>query len=157
MVDIVSKTTRSKMMSNIKGRDTAPEILIRRALHKRGFRYRLHDKKLPGKPDMVFPKYKAVIQVHGCFWHKHNCHLFKWPSTRKRFWKEKISSNVERDTRNLMKLNQSGWRTLIIWECALKGRYRLTEAGVIDKTVLWLYSDQSSSEITCNSAGIIGK
>ena len=155
MVDIVSKTTRSKMMSNIKGKNTAPEILIRRALHKKGFRYRLHDKKLPGKPDMVFPKYKAVIQVHGCFWHKHNCHLFKWPSTRKRFWKEKISSNVERDTRNLMKLNQSGWRTLIIWECALKGRYRLTEVGVIDKTVLWLYSDQPSFEITCDSAGII--
>ena len=155
MVDIVSKTTRSKMMSNIKGKNTAPEILIRRALHKKGFRYRLHDKKLPGKPDMVFPKYKAVIQVHGCFWHKHNCHLFKWPSTRKRFWKEKISSNVERDTRNLMKLNQSGWRTLIVWECALKGRYRLTEVGVIDKTVLWLYSDQPGFEITCDSAGII--
>ena len=155
MVDIVSKTTRSKMMSNIKGKNTVPEILIRRALHKRGFRYRLHDKKLPGKPDMVFPKYKAVIQVHGCFWHRHNCHLFKWPSTRKRFWKEKISSNVERDTRNLMKLNQSGWRTLIIWECALKGRYRLTEVGVIDKTVLWLYSDQPGFEITCDSAGII--
>ena len=155
MADIVSKTTRSKMMSNIKGKNTVPEILIRRALHKRGFRYRLHDKRLPGKPDMVFPKYKAVIQVHGCFWHRHNCHLFKWPSTRKRFWKEKISSNVERDTRNLMKLNQSGWRILIIWECALKGRYRLTEVGVIDKTVLWLYSEQPGFEITCDSAGII--
>ncbi|MCY4641502.1 MAG: very short patch repair endonuclease [Gammaproteobacteria bacterium] len=154
MIDIVSKAARSRMMSNIKGKNTAPEILIRCGLHRRGFRYRLHEKKLPGKPDLVFPKYKAVIQVHGCFWHKHDCHLFKWPSTRKRFWKEKICSNARRDTRNFMKLNQLGWRTLIVWECALKGRYRYTEVEVIDRIALWLYSDQSSFEIACSSAGL---
>ena len=154
MADIVSKAVRSKMMSSIKEKDTAPEKLIRCGLHKRGFRYRLHDKKLPGKPDLVFPKYKAVIQVHGCFWHRHDCHLFKWPSTREHFWKEKISSNVERDTRNLAQLNHLGWRTLIIWECALKGKYRQAEVEVIDKIVLWLDSSQSSFEITCSSAGL---
>lgn len=90
MADVVTPEKRSKMMSGIQGKNTKPELTIRKGLHALGFRYRLHGKTLPGKPDLVFPKYKAVIFIHGCFWHAHHCHLFKWPSTRVDFWQEKI-------------------------------------------------------------------
>lgn len=148
MVDVVDKATRSSMMSNIRGKNTAPEILVRRAMHRKGFRYKLHDKTLPGKPDLIFPKYKAVININGCFWHKHNCHLFKWPSTRKEFWKEKILSTVERDKRNTKKLQLLGWRVLTVWECSLKGKHRLDEDMLLAEIVEWLLSDQSYSELT---------
>ena len=117
MVDVVDKATRSRMMSGIRGKDTRPEMIVRRALHKAGYRYRLHDKKLPGKPDIVLPKYKTVIFVHGCFWHGHNCKYFKWPRTRPEFWREKISGNVERDRKAFAKLEKLGWRVVVIWEC----------------------------------------
>ena len=107
-------------MSGIRGEDTRPELIVRRGLHARGFRYRLHDRKLPGKPDLVFPGPKAVILVHGCFWHGHGCHLFKWPASRIEFRKEKISGNRERDAGNLARLRDAGWRVLVIRECALK-------------------------------------
>ena len=100
MTDVVDSKTRSRMMSNIRDRNTKPEIKIRQALHAKGFRYRLHDKKLPGKPDLVFPKYKAVIQINGCFWHGHSCPLFKWPLTRVEFWQNKIGGNIKRDQLN---------------------------------------------------------
>ena len=125
MVDVVTPEKRSQMMSGIQGRDTKPEIMIRRALHALGFRYRLHDARLPGKPDLSFAGLKAVIQVNGCFWHGHDCHLFRWPATRKKFWREKITSNKERDKRYLGELSTMGWRTLTIWECALKGKGRI--------------------------------
>ena len=102
MVDVVSKEKRSKMMSGIRYKDTKPEIIIRKALHAKGFRYSLHNNKLPGKPDIVLPKYNAIIFIHGCFWHQHNCHLFKWPSTRPEFWQNKISGNKERDKQNIL-------------------------------------------------------
>nr|WP_307190518.1 very short patch repair endonuclease [Bathymodiolus platifrons methanotrophic gill symbiont] len=92
---MVSRKKRSQMMAGIKGKDTKPELLIRKALHKKGFRYKLHDKSLSGKPDMVFPRYKSLIFINGCFWHGHDCHLFKWPSSKSEFWKEKITKNKE--------------------------------------------------------------
>ncbi len=113
------------MMSGIRGKDTKPELLIRKALHSRGFRFRLHSLKVPGKPDLVLPRYNAAIFVHGCFWHGHDCHLFKMPSTRPEFWEGKIDRNRARDTEVRNALITSGWRRLVIWECALKGKFRL--------------------------------
>ena len=135
-------------MSGIQGRNTRPEILIRKALFARGFRYRLHDKRLPGKPDLVFPRYRAVIQIHGCFWHGHDCHLFKWPSTRPEFWRQKIHSNVERDTRNQQKLLDAGWRTLVIWECTLKGRLRRDFQELVSDAATWLVNGANQAEIS---------
>jgi DNA mismatch endonuclease (patch repair protein) len=147
MPDVVDKVTRSRMMSGIRGQNTKPELLIRKLLHAQGFRYRLHYTKLPGKPDLVFPSYKALILVNGCFWHRHHCHLFKWPATRKEFWREKISANAQRDARNLMMYREQGWRTLIIWECALKGRTAWPIEAVVDWTVQWLLHETGDIEI----------
>lgn len=121
MADVVDRATRSKMMASIKGKDTKPEVLIRSELHRRGFRFRKNVKGLPGKPDIVLPKYKAVIMVNGCFWHGHGCHLFRWPSTRPDFWREKIQGNQKRDLRNMRRLEALGWRVFVVWECDLKG------------------------------------
>lgn len=147
MVDIVSKGTRSRMMSGIRGKDTRPEILIRSLLHRKGFRFRLHDRRLAGRPDIVLPKHKAVIEVRGCFWHGHDCHLFVWPSTRKGFWKEKIGQNRKRDSRNMMKIQELGWKTLIVWECAVKGKRRLPVSELGKTIENWLLYDSSNAEI----------
>lgn len=122
MADVVSSEVRSRMMSGIKGKDTKPELTIRRGLHARGFRYRLHDRKLPGRPDLVFPKYRAVIFVHGCFWHGHDCHLFKWPKTRRAFWQKKILDNKARDQKRVTALEAAGWKAIEVWECAIRAR-----------------------------------
>lgn len=150
MVDIVDKATRSRMMSGIRGKDTRPELLIRKHLHARGFRYRLHDAKLPGKPDIVLPRYRAAILVHGCFWHGHDCHLFKWPSNNESFWRDKITKNRQVDQRVIHELNESGWRVLIVWECALKGKQRDTIDKITDCIVDWLNHGDIICEI--NSA-----
>ncbi|MBO3759994.1 very short patch repair endonuclease [Ciceribacter sp. L1K22] len=142
MADIVSGEVRSRMMSGIRGKDTRPEMLIRRALHAGGFRYRLHEKRLSGKPDLVFPRLRAVLFVHGCFWHGHDCHLFRLPSTRTDFWRDKIAGNVERDRRSTEALRDTGWRVGTVWECALKGKTRLPLASIVDSLALWLRSDQ---------------
>lgn len=134
-------------MAGIKGKDTKPELVIRRALHALGYRYRLHYKKLPGKPDLVFPKYKVAIFIHGCFWHKHSCHLFKWPSTRPQFWKEKIGSNKKRDLENREKILKKGWRVLIIWECALKGKVKVQLKEVVYETEKFLLGPNRFMEI----------
>jgi DNA mismatch endonuclease (patch repair protein) len=147
MTDSVDKQTRSRMMAGIKGRDTQPELLIRKALHRQGFRYRLHYKSLPGKPDLVFPAYRAIILINGCFWHGHHCHLFKWPATRKEFWKTKISANQARDVRNLAKYRELGWRTLVIWECALKGKASWPFEKIADWTAYWLLHESGDIEI----------
>ena len=120
-------------MSHIKGRDTKPEMIIRRGLHARGLRFRLHCKELPGRPDLVFPKHRAVIFVHGCFWHAHDCALFKWPQTRKEFWSRKITKNQERDRIALSLLKDQGWRVLTVWECALKGPRRRVLEDVLQR------------------------
>jgi DNA mismatch endonuclease (patch repair protein) len=147
MVDIVSKKTRSRMMSGIRGKDTKPELLIRSGLHKRGFRFRLHYGQLPGKPDLVFPKYRAIILINGCFWHGHDCHLFKWPSTRTEFWRNKITSNQVRDERNIAACRGQGWRTLVIWECALKGKVRRDPTELAVYAAKWLTTGSSDAEI----------
>ncbi|MFA5964554.1 MAG: very short patch repair endonuclease [Sphingomonas sp.] len=121
MVDIVDVATRSRMMAGIRGRDTKPEIVLRRALHALGLRYRLHCKLLPGKPDLVFPKFHAVVFVHGCFWHRHRgCRFATTPATRPEFWSDKLNGNAERDSRNLDALLTAGWRTAVVWECSIK-------------------------------------
>ena len=138
MVDVVDRKTRSRMMSGIRGKNTRPELLIRKGLHARGFRFRLHDKRLPGKPDLVLPKYSAVIFVHGCFWHGHDCHLFKWPQSRREFWRNKITRNKAKDAENYASLKKDGWYILTIWECALKGRTRRPLDQVLDTAADWL-------------------
>ncbi len=148
LADIVNRETRSRMMSGIKGKDTKPEMVIRKGLHALGFRYRLHDKGLPGKPDLVFPAYRAVVMVHGCFWHRHECSLFKWPSTRKEFWQEKISRNADRDRKNAALLESMGWKILTIWECAVRGRDALEISEVVTKAANWLKNETKSSEIS---------
>lgn len=128
-------------MAAIRGKNTKPELIIRRGLHVRGFRYRLHDKRLAGKPDLVLPKYRAALFVHGCFWHGHDCPQFKWPATREKFWRDKIGGNADRDRRNEAALKAADWRVGIVWECALKGRGRRDPGEVIDKIARWLSSD----------------
>lgn len=154
MPDVVDRPTRSRMMSGIRGKNTKPEILVRSLLHRRGFRFRLHDRKLPGKPDIVLPRYRAVILIHGCFWHGHDCHLFKWPSSNESFWKEKISRNKEVDKLAVAGLIALGWRVLTVWECSLKGKMRNTPELLADEISTWLMTDGMSLEIKggiCNS------
>jgi DNA mismatch endonuclease (patch repair protein) len=147
MADIVSAVKRSQMMAGIKGKNTKPELIVRSLLHNLGFRFRLHDKKLPGKPDIVLPRYKVVVMIHGCFWHGHNCSLFKLPSTNKEFWLTKISSNIARDQRDIENLNLAGWRILTIWECSLRGKtkYSIHDFAAICKT--WITHGISNFEI----------
>lgn len=108
-------------MAGIKGKNTTPELTVRKGLHRLGLRYRLHAGELPGKPDLVLPRYNAVIFVHGCFWHGHNCHLFKWPASRIEFWRTKIENNQSRDRRQINQLRELKWRVCIVWECSIKG------------------------------------
>jgi DNA mismatch endonuclease, patch repair protein len=118
MTDIVDKATRSRMMSGIRGKNTKPEIAVRSYLHRKGFRFRLHRKDLPGKPDIVLPKYKLAIFVHGCFWHRHkNCKFAYTPKSNRAFWNRKFRENLARDTKNLKALSREGWRALVLWEC----------------------------------------
>jgi len=134
-------------MSRIRGRDTKPEMLIRRGLHARGLRYRLQDRSLPGRPDLVFPKYHAVVFVHGCFWHGHNCPLFQLPATRTEFWATKINTNRVRDARACEALQTMGWRVLIIWECCLKGPARWQTDALLDACVAFLRNDARRLQI----------
>jgi DNA mismatch endonuclease (patch repair protein) len=121
MTDIYSKQKRSQIMSKISGKNTKPEIIIRKISHSLGYRFRLHKKDLPGKPDIVFPKYKKLIFVNGCFWHGHkNCKRSKLPTTNKKFWKEKIEGNKKKDQSNYYHIKKLGWDYLIIWQCVIK-------------------------------------
>ena len=125
MADVHNKKTRSYNMSMIRGRDTKPEIIVRKFLFGNGFRYKLYDKILPGKPDLVFPKYKTVIFIHGCFWHGHEgCKYFVVPKTRRKWWLEKINRNKQLDTENSGKLKKLGWKIVIVFECKLRTRNR---------------------------------
>lgn len=121
MTDIVDSTTRSKMMSGIRGKDTTPELVVRRYLHAMGYRFRLHGKDLPGSPDLVLKKHRLVIFVHGCFWHRHACCFYATtPATRKEFWQTKLNRNVERDEEQRRRLTELGWRVMVIWECGIR-------------------------------------
>lgn len=147
MADIVAPEVRSRMMSRIRSKHTKPELIIRQGLFKRGFRYRLHAKDLPGKPDLAFKSRCAAIQVNGCFWHGHDCNLFRWPGTRKEFWKTKILGNRLNDKKALNALKSRGWRVLTIWECALKGRSRNEIIAIIDQVTDWLENGTETFEI----------
>ncbi|MHB8267469.1 very short patch repair endonuclease [Bradyrhizobium sp.] len=146
MADIVDKPTRSRMMSGIQGKDTAPELILRKAMHGRGFRFRLHAAELPGKPDLVFPRYRAVVLAHGCFWHRHkDCAFATTPSSNTGFWEDKFAKTVLRDQRNIEYLKQAGWRIAVVWECNLKGK---TKEKIADKLAKWLKSKVPYIEIT---------
>lgn len=120
MSDIYDKKERSLIMSHVKSKDTTPEIVIRKFIFSKGIRYRVHDKRYPGKPDLVIPKYDTIIFVHGCFWHGHkNCKSSKLPKTRREFWEKKISDNIIRDKKNIEKLRKDGWNVILVWECEL--------------------------------------
>jgi DNA mismatch endonuclease (patch repair protein) len=135
------------MMSGIKGKNTKPEVSVRKALHARGFRYRVHADNLPGKPDLVLPKYKAVVFVHGCFWHGHTCRYFKIPQTRTEFWLEKIQKNQARDRRQELSLLNAGWRVLIVWECAVRSMNREKTLVLIDQIAEWLINGNEYLQI----------
>lgn len=129
MADIVDPATRSRMMSGIQGKNTKPELLVRKYLHNRGLRYRLHVKNLPGKPDIVLPKYRTIVFIHGCFWHQHhNCKFATTPDNRSNFWANKLAQNVARDQYQVNALKESGWRILIVWECELRNGTSRLEA-----------------------------
>ncbi len=147
-MDIVKPSIRSKMMSGIRSKNTAPEIMIRKALHLEGFRYRTHTNRLPGKPDIILPKYNAAIFINGCFWHCHDCHLFKWPSTRPDFWKEKITKNKNRDKNNITLLLQNDWRVMVVWECSLKGKTKIPFDQAIDLIKNWILVGNEYVELT---------
>jgi DNA mismatch endonuclease (patch repair protein) len=120
-MDVFSPKKRSEVMSRIRGKNTKPEMIVRHYLHAHGLRYRLHAKKLRGRPDVVLPRHRAVVFVHGCFWHQHSrCKYAARPSTNATFWQEKLSGNVERDARTVAELENEGWRVFTIWECALQ-------------------------------------
>jgi len=127
LVDTLTKKERSKRMSLIRGTGSAPEMKLRRLVHRMGFRYRLHVKELPGKPDLVFPSRRAVIFMHGCFWHRHRgCKLARLPKSKLEFWKPKLEANRKRDIKNQRRLKASGWRVLVVWECELMDTDRVS-------------------------------
>ena len=132
-------------MSGIRGKNTTPELLLRSALHRRGFRFRLHDKSLPGRPDLVFPKRHAVVLVHGCFWHAHEgCRYFKVPSTRQDFWLAKFDANRSRDARAVERLREMGWRVAVVWECATRD----PKVATVDLVEAWLRGEDEELEVT---------
>lgn len=145
MSDVVDAATRSRMMAGIPGTDTKLELLIRKGIHARGYRFRLYDKNLPGRPDLVFPRYNAVIFIHGCFWHAHECYLFKWPASRTAFWRQKLTANRQRDEETREALLSLGWRVMTIWECAVRkpGANRNHELdNVLSRVERWLDSSR---------------
>ncbi len=144
-MDIVDPTKRSRMMAGIRGRDTKPEITLRRSLHARGFRFRLGNGALPGRPDIVLPRWKAAIQVHGCFWHRHSgCRFATVPASNAEFWATKFAANVERDARKLDELMKLGWRVAVVWECGLRAN---DLDPTVDPLVEWLRSDTPFLEL----------
>lgn len=147
MPDIVDARTRSRMMAGIRSANTRPELAIRKALHAAGFRYRLHPRNVPGKPDMVFTRYRAAVFVNGCFWHGHDCPLFRLPDTRREFWSVKIERNRKRDAEVRRQLREAGWRTLTVWECAIRGRKALGLPSVVTRASAWLRSGTDNGQI----------
>jgi DNA mismatch endonuclease (patch repair protein) len=145
MPDKCSKETRSRMMSGIKNKNTKPEIMIRKELFSNGFRYRLHNGKLPGKPDLVLRKYNAAVFIHGCFWHGHNCRYFIWPKSNTEFWREKIKGNKRNDKKVIAKLKEQGYRICIFWECVTRDHDLFPQA--METLQLWLPGDDDFLEI----------
>jgi DNA mismatch endonuclease (patch repair protein) len=147
MADVHTPEQRARNMRAVRNRDTDPEIVVRKILFAGGFRFRLHVRALPGVPDIVLPKHRAVIFVNGCFWHGHDCHLFKTPKTRTEFWMGKIDGNRARDGRNTQALAEAGWRVLTVWECAVRGRLRHTPYETGDALAAWLTAGQGGTAV----------
>jgi DNA mismatch endonuclease (patch repair protein) len=146
VTDIVDKQTRSRMMAGIRGRDTKPELVLRKALHARGFRYRLHPGGVPGRPVLVLPKHRAAVFVHGCFWHRHEgCRYATTPATRAQFWAAKFEGNLDRDKTAHAMLIERGWRVATVWECALRKPGQIAEAAGC--LAIWLASDEKQIEL----------
>lgn len=144
MADVVKPEVRSAMMSRIRGKDTQPELVLRRGLFARGFRFRLHSASLPGRPDIVIHKHHTAIQVHGCFWHAHKrCRFFRVPEGNRQFWAEKLNLNRKRDTSSVAALRDAGWRVAIVWECAL----RVAPEEVLDILCEFLKKDHGYIEV----------
>jgi DNA mismatch endonuclease (patch repair protein) len=140
------------MMAAIRGKNTRPELTIRRGLHRMGFRFRIHDSRLPGKPDLVFSRYRAALFINGCFWHGHDCYLFKWPGTRVEFWRAKITRNCEVDRLTKERLSEAGWRVYTVWECAMKGKGTGEVHKLLARTATWLKSGSRTGETPPASA-----
>ncbi|WP_039058485.1 very short patch repair endonuclease [Enterobacter sp. Bisph1] len=147
MADVHDKATRSKNMRAIATRDTAIEKRLAACLTSLELDFRVQDAALPGRPDFVLDDYRCVIFTHGCFWHHHDCYLFKVPATRTDFWLEKIGKNVQRDARDTALLLEQGWRVLIVWECALRGRLKLSEAALCERLEEWICEGQQTAQI----------
>lgn len=147
MADVHKPEVRSKNMRAIRTRDTAIEQRLGALLDELEVTYRVQDKALPGRPDFVLPDYRAIVFVHGCFWHRHHCHLFKVPATRTAFWLGKIDSNVARDRRYIAELSASGWKVLLVWECALRGKNRLEEQALSVRLEEWICAAEDNGEI----------
>ena len=146
-MDVLTPEQRRRTMSKIRAKNTSLEVLLRQGLHSHGLRYRLHQRNLPGSPDVVFRRFRTALFVHGCFWHAHNCSLFKLPETRRDFWKAKMLSNSERDSRSIHALRSSGWRVVVVWECALRGRGRPDINRVVTKIETFLIGKRDFLEI----------
>lgn len=153
MADVLTPEQRRLNMSRIRGCDTKPEMFLRRGLHARGLRFRLHRRDLPGRPDLVFPLHRAIIFVHGCFWHDHGCALCKAPATRPDFWMSKISRNAERDQQVLSDLVKTGWRVLVVWECAIRGPGRLPADDVLNQCENFVRNPDTSLREIIGSTG----
>ncbi len=150
MMDVVDKLTRSRMMASIRGKNTKPELVLRHALHRLGLRYRLHLPTLPSRPDIVMPKYRAIVQVQGCFWHRHRgCSFATIPASNITFWHSKFAETVRRDRRNNEALRQLGWRVATVWECAINN-----EGGdaIAARIATWLLSKRATAEIPASQA-----
>ena len=147
MTDVHDRQTRSRNMAAIRNSNTKPELRVRKEFHRRGMRYSLKNRALPGKPDVVLSKYRVAVFVHGCFWHMHDCNYFKLPKTNTEFWKNKISANVQRDVEVIRQITDIGYRVLIIWECSFKGKNKERLDSLFDSIILWIRLDEKTSEI----------
>lgn len=147
VADRLTPEQRRLNMSRVRSKDTAPELLVRRMLHAQGYRYRLHRRDLPGRPDIVLPRHQTAVFVNGCFWHGHGCLLFRLPATRPDFWATKIAANRTRDAAARSRLRDEGWRTLDVWECALKGRQRLDLSVLADRLIDFISGSSMSGDI----------
>jgi DNA mismatch endonuclease (patch repair protein) len=153
MADTVTKEVRSRMMAAIRAKDTKPEMAIRRGLHAIGFRYGLHSSRFPGKPDMVLPKHRAVVFIHGCYWHGHGCGEIKPAASNESYWSPKIAKNRERDARNLAAVEAAGWRHLTIWECSFRRKGSKALETTVRKAAEWIRNGRPSAEIGRGSSG----
>jgi len=147
MADVFDPGKRSQVMAGIRGKNTRPEVLVRSLLHRAGYRFRIHSTAVPGHPDVWLPKYRAAVFVHGCFWHRHDCHLFKWPANNAEFWRTKIERNVVVDQRHLKALAALDVRVLVVWECAIKGKTRMDPLALAQAITTWVESGPALASI----------